>query len=214
MRDDGHMARDQDLERFAARRGLVIVDVSDVARHRRAAAGPEAAAEIAQVGRLMRDVMGDFATGVTVVTARGEGRCPGRHHRQRDLLGLARSAAAARLPGAELRDPCRGPRRKGASGSTSSPPSSASIPTASPRRATPSSAHEVEFHEHDLGVPMLPGALATIACEVEAIYPAGDHEIVVGLAHHLEHREPGAKPLVFYRGAYSEIQIEEDELAA
>jgi len=63
-------------------------------------------------------------------------------------------------------------------------------------------------------VPVLPGALATIACAVEAIYPAGDHEIVLGLAHHLEHREPGTKPLLFYRGSYSEIQIEEDELAA
>ena len=63
-------------------------------------------------------------------------------------------------------------------------------------------------------MPVLPGALATIACEVEAIHPAGDHEIVVGVARHLEHREPGAKPLLFYRGSYSQIQIEEDELAA
>ena len=61
---------------------------------------------------------------------------------------------------------------------------------------------------------MAPGSLATVVCEVEAIHPAGDHEIVVGLAHHLAHREPGARPLLFYRGAYSEIQIEEDELAA
>ena len=74
--------------------------------------------------------------------------------------------------------------------------------------------HEVQFDDHDLGVPVLPGSLATVVCEVEAIHPAGDHEIVIGLAHHLEHREPGAKPLLFYRGSYSEIHIEEDELAA
>ena len=74
--------------------------------------------------------------------------------------------------------------------------------------------HEVEFGDHDLGVPVLPDSLATVVCEVEAIHPAGDHEIVIGLAHHLEHGEPGAKPLLFYRGSYSEIQIEEDELAA
>jgi flavin reductase (DIM6/NTAB) family NADH-FMN oxidoreductase RutF len=63
-------------------------------------------------------------------------------------------------------------------------------------------------------VPTIPGALATIACDVQSIYPAGDHEIVVGFAQHLEHREPGAKPLLFYRGSYSQIQIEEDDLAA
>jgi len=56
--------------------------------------------------------------------------------------------------------------------------------------------------------------LATVVCEVEAIHPAGDHEIVVGLAHHLEHRDPDARPPLFYRGSYTEIQIEEDELAA
>ena len=82
------------------------------------------------------------------------------------------------------------------------------------RKGSAVGADEVEFDDHEHGVPVLPGALATIACAVEAIYPAGDHEIVVGLAHHLEHREPGAKPLLFYRGAYSEIHIEEDELAA
>jgi len=72
----------------------------------------------------------------------------------------------------------------------------------------------VEFDDHEHGVPMLPGALATIACEVEAIHPAGDHEIVIGDARHLYHREPGVRPLLFYRGAYSQLHIEEDELAA
>jgi 3-hydroxy-9,10-secoandrosta-1,3,5(10)-triene-9,17-dione monooxygenase reductase component len=74
--------------------------------------------------------------------------------------------------------------------------------------------HEVEFEDHDSGVPILPGALATIACEVDAIHPAGDHEIVIGDARHLYHREPGTEPLLFYRGSYSQLQIEEDELAA
>ena len=76
------------------------------------------------------------------------------------------------------------------------------------------SAHEVEFDDHDFGVPILPGALATIVCEVEAIHAAGDHEIVIGDARHLYHREPGTEPLLFYRGSYSQLHIEEDELAA
>jgi 3-hydroxy-9,10-secoandrosta-1,3,5(10)-triene-9,17-dione monooxygenase reductase component len=74
--------------------------------------------------------------------------------------------------------------------------------------------HEVEWHDHDLGVPVLLGALATIACEIEAIHPAGDHEIVIGYARHLHQREPGTRPLLFYRGSYSQLTLEADELAA
>ncbi|MCW2978649.1 MAG: 3,4-dihydroxy-2-butanone-4-phosphate synthase [Solirubrobacterales bacterium] len=212
MRDDGHMAREQDLQRFAARHGLVIVNVSDVVEHRRAAA-PEAAAEIAQVGRLMRDVMGHFATGVTVVTARGEGGAP---------VGTTANAISSVSLDPPLLLACLARSSETLSAVRAEGRFAINILAAEQRehsdrfakKGDAVASHEVEFHEHDLGVPVLPGALATIACEVEAIHPAGDHEIVVGLAHRLEHREPGAKPLVFYRGAYSEIQIEEDELAA
>jgi 3,4-dihydroxy-2-butanone 4-phosphate synthase len=212
MRDDGHMAREQDLERFAARHGLVIVNVSDVVDHRRAAA-PEAAAEIAQVGRRMRDVMGHFATGVTVVTARGESGAPvGTTANAISSVSLDPPLLLACL--ARSSDTLAAVRAEGRFGVNILAAEQRDHSDRFAKKGDAVGAHEVEFHEHDLGVPVLPGALATIACEVEAIYPAGDHEIVVGLAHHLEHREPGAKPLVFYRGAYSEIQIEEDELAA
>ena len=201
MRDDGHMARGEDLELFATRHGLAIVDVVRRSVERRRAAEPDAAGE-ARRDRRRRDARRDGP-----LRHRRLGRHrprrrrrAGRHHRQRDLLGLARPAAAARLPGAQLRDARPRSATSGASRSTSSPPSSATTPTASPEKGDAVRAHEVEFDDHDLGVPVLPGSLATIACEVEAIHPAGDHEIVVGLAHHLEHREPGAEPLLFYRG--------------
>jgi 3,4-dihydroxy-2-butanone 4-phosphate synthase len=212
MREDGHMAREEDLDEFAVRHGLVILTVSDVARHR-SAEQPGAAAAPAETGRLMRDVMGHFATGVSVVTARdGEGAPVGTTANAISsvsldppllLACLARSSETL----AAVRESCR---------------FAVNILAAEQRHHSDRFAkkgdavgvHEIDFHDHELGVPVLPGALATVACEVEAIHPAGDHEILVGLAHHLEHREPGAKPLLFYRGAYSEIQIEEDELAA
>jgi 3,4-dihydroxy-2-butanone 4-phosphate synthase len=212
MRDDGHMAREQDLERFAGRHGLAIVNVSDVVEHRRAAA-PEAAAEIAQVGRLMRDVMGHFATGVTVVTARGEGGAPvGTTANAISSVSLDPPLLLACL--ARSSETLAAVREEGRFAINILAAEQREHSDRFAKKGDAVGAHEVEFHEHDLGVPVLPGALATIACEVEAIHSAGDHEIVVGLAHHLEHREPGAKPLLFYRGAYSEIQIEEDELAA
>jgi flavin reductase (DIM6/NTAB) family NADH-FMN oxidoreductase RutF len=49
--------------------------------------------------------------------------------------------------------------------------------------------------------PCLDGSLASVLCDVEDIYRAGDHDIVVGRVGRLVlHREIG--PLVFFRGAF------------
>jgi 3,4-dihydroxy-2-butanone 4-phosphate synthase len=212
MRDDGHMARGDDLELFATRHGIAIVDVS-AAVERRRAAEPDAAAKLAETGRAMRDVMGHFATGVSVVTARdGTGAPVGTTANAISSVSLDPPLLLACLArSSETLAAIRAERRF-----------AVNILAAEQRHHSDRFArkgdavrsHEVEFDDHDLGVPVLPGSLATVVCEVQAIHPAGDHEIVIGLAHHLEHREPGAKPLLFYRGSYSEIQIEEDELAA
>jgi 3,4-dihydroxy-2-butanone 4-phosphate synthase len=212
MREDGHMARDEDLDEFAVRHGLAILTVSDVARHRNAEQ-PDAAAKLAETGRLMRNVMGHFATGVSVVTARdGEGA----------PVGTTANAISSVSLDPPLLLACLARSSETLAAVHESGRFAVNILAAEQRhhsdrfakKGSAVGAHEVEFDDHELGVPVLPGALATIACAVEAIYPAGDHEIVVGVAHHLEHREPDAKPLLFYRGSYSDIQIEEDELAA
>jgi 3,4-dihydroxy-2-butanone 4-phosphate synthase len=212
MRDDGHMATGEDLEVFAGRHGLAIVDVSGVVGHARAAR-PDAAAKLAESGRLMRDVMGHFATGVSVVTARDEDGAPvGTTANAISSVSLDPPLLLACLArGSETLAAIRAGGRFGVN------VLAAEQRHHSDRFAKKGEAvrsHEVDFDDHDLGVPVLPDSLATVVCQVEAIHPAGDHEIVVGHAHHLEHREPGAKPLLFWRGSYSEIQIEEDELAA
>jgi 3,4-dihydroxy-2-butanone 4-phosphate synthase len=212
MRDDGHMARDEDLEVFATRHGIAILDVSDVVARRHAAA-PEAAAWIAEAGRQMRDVMGHFATGVSVVTARGVDGAP---------VGTTANAISSVSLDPPLLLACLARSSETLAAIRQTGRFAINVLAAEQRHHSDRFAkkgeavrsHEVDFDDHDLGVPVLPDSLATVVCEVEAIHPAGDHEIVVGLAHHLEHREPGTKPLLFYRGAYSEIQIEEDELAA
>jgi flavin reductase (DIM6/NTAB) family NADH-FMN oxidoreductase RutF len=212
MREDGHMATGEDLELFAARHGLATLDVSDVVEHARAAA-PAAAAEIAEVGRQMRDVMGHFATGVSVVTARAEDGGPvGTTANAISSVSLDPPLLLACL--ARSSETLAAVRDEGRFAINILAAEQREHSDRFARKGDAVGAYEVEFHDHDLGVPVLPGALATIACEVEAIHPAGDHEIVVGLAHHLEHREPGAKPLLFYRGTYSQLHIEEDELAA
>jgi 3,4-dihydroxy-2-butanone 4-phosphate synthase len=212
MREDGHMATGEDLDEFAVRHGLAILTVSDVVARRRAEQ-PDAAAKLAETGRLMRNVMGHFATGVSVVTARdGEGAPVGTTANAISSVSLDPPLLLACL--ARSSETLAAVRAEGRFAVNILAADQRHHSDRFAKKGDAVGAHEVDFDDHELGVPVLPGALATIACAVEAIYPAGDHEIVVGLAHHLEHREPGAKPLLFYRGAYSEIQIEEDELAA
>jgi 3,4-dihydroxy-2-butanone 4-phosphate synthase len=212
MREDGHMARDEDLDEFAVRHGLAILTVSDVARHRNAEQ-PDAAAKLAETGRLMRNVMGHFATGVSVVTARdGEGAPVGTTANAISSVSLDPPLLLACL--ARGSETLAAVRESGRFAVNILAADQRHHSDRFAKKGSAVGAHEVEFDDHELGVPVLPGALATIACAVEAMYPAGDHEIVVGVAHHLEHREPDAKPLLFYRGSYSDIQIEEDELAA
>jgi 3,4-dihydroxy-2-butanone 4-phosphate synthase len=212
MREDGHMATGEDLDAFAVRHGLAILTVSDVVENRRAAQ-PDTAARQAETGRLMRDVMGHFATGVSVITARdGEGAPVGTTANAISSVSLDPPLLLACL--ARSSETLAAIRESGRFGVNILAADQRHHSDRFARKGEAVRSHEVEFHDPGHGVPVLPGALATIACRVEAIHPAGDHEIVVGLAHHLEHREPGARPLVFYRGSYSLIQIEEDELAA
>ena len=212
MRDDGRMARGEDLELFAARHGLVVLTVSEVAARRRAEA-PAPAARLVETGRLMRDVMGHFATGVSVVTAR-------------DAFGAPVGTTANAISSVSLDPPlvlaCLARSSETLAAIRAGGRFAVNVLSEEQRHHSDRFARkgeavgvrEVEFDDHEVGVPVLPGALATIVCEVDAIHPAGDHEIVLGRARHLSHREPGARPLLFWRGAYSEIRLGEDELAA
>ena len=53
------------------------------------------------------------------------------------------------------------------------------------------------------GAPLIPGALASLACRVVALHDAGDHVIVVGQVE--EARSADVAPLVYFRGAYREL---------
>ncbi|MHB1584763.1 MAG: flavin reductase family protein [Acidimicrobiales bacterium] len=58
----------------------------------------------------------------------------------------------------------------------------------------------VRWHGGVLGTPVIEGCLAWVECELDAIYEAGDHELVTG-------RVAGTgvgvgRPLVFYRGGF------------
>ncbi len=64
----------------------------------------------------------------------------------------------------------------------------------------------IDWKPSDLGSPVLAGALAHIDCTVERVCDGGDHHIVVGRVHGLSEVGPAGRPLLFYRGQYSAIE--------
>jgi len=54
------------------------------------------------------------------------------------------------------------------------------------------------------GVPFLDKALAWFECEVEAIVPAGDHDVILARVLGMEADPSSADPLVFFRGRFHE----------
>ena len=54
------------------------------------------------------------------------------------------------------------------------------------------------------GAPLVDGVLAHIDCTIDAVHNGGDHDIVVGRVLHLD-AEPDRKPLVFFRSAFSNL---------
>ena len=220
LRDDGRTASGADLEEFAERHGLNVVTVSAVVEHRlaleeeKAAEGRRAPEPVApNPGREMRDVMGHFATGVSVITARDGEDAP---------VGTTANAISSVSLDPPLLLACLAESSETLAAIRESGRFAVNVLAAHQRehsdrfaaRGEASKAHEVGFEDHPLGVPVLPGALATIACEVEAIHRAGDHDIVVGHARALAHSGDATEPLLFYKGSYSQLTIEEDDLAA
>lgn len=52
------------------------------------------------------------------------------------------------------------------------------------------------------GVPVLDATLATVECALHDRADGGDHEIVIGRVVGVEHAEERADPLLFYRGGF------------
>jgi 3-hydroxy-9,10-secoandrosta-1,3,5(10)-triene-9,17-dione monooxygenase reductase component len=60
---------------------------------------------------------------------------------------------------------------------------------------------QTSYRLSSLGTPILDGVLAWIECSIATILPAGDHVIVLGQVHNLEHAATG-NPLVWSKGKF------------
>ena len=53
------------------------------------------------------------------------------------------------------------------------------------------------------GLPLLEGGLGFVACRVAAVFPGGDHQIIIGQVEYAE--ASGEEPLVYFRGGYRRL---------
>nr|WP_063810426.1 flavin reductase family protein [Kibdelosporangium phytohabitans] len=151
----------------------------------------------------MRDCLGHFATGVTVVTVGTPGDAHGAtvnafvsvsldpalvmvslNRRSQLCARLEDSAFGVNILAARQRD--LGLHFAGAS-------AGADVP--------------VEWEEFALA-PRLRGCLGFLACSPWAVYEGGDHLLYVGEVRHFDHHD--GEPLVFHRGAFRDLHGEPD----
>ena len=65
----------------------------------------------------------------------------------------------------------------------------------------------VRFARSERGLPLFPGSLAYLECQVEALHPGGDHDIILGQVIGFENPGDG-RPLLYYRGGYRLLDAE------
>ena len=149
--------------------------------------------------REFRDVIGSFATGVTVVTASGPSGHAGLTTNAVTSLSLdpvlllvcfdnaSRTLPVVRECGRFAVNVLRAGQRELAE------------VFASKRVAEEKFA--AATHTVTNGVPVLEGALAWLACELQELLPRGDHTIGIGSVTEMRH-DPDGEPLLFFRGEY------------
>lgn len=148
-----------------------------------------------------RRVLGQFTTGVTVITVQHEGRIHGMTANTFTSVSLdpplvlfcvARTARMAEFvgdaPGFAVNILAAGQQ-------------TASRHFAGSRKDT--AASPVRLHAGPVA-PLLEGSLASISCTTESIYDGGDHLIVVGRVVEL-HEGASSAPLAFFRSRYCDV---------
>ncbi|WP_397458342.1 flavin reductase family protein [Pseudomonas asplenii] len=148
--------------------------------------------------RALRNLLGQFATGVTVITTRGaDGRKVGMTANSFSsvsldpplvLWSLARTAPSVNdfLVASHFAINVLGSDQHGLSGHFARPAADKFV--------------GIEHVEATAGVPLLDGAIATLVCRNLTQYEGGDHLIFLGEIEHYRHS--GGEPLVFHAGQY------------
>ena len=151
-----------------------------------------------------RRALACFASGVTVVTAPGAGRGP---------VGITVSAFSSVSLEPPLILVCLD-NRTGAISCFLAPGSPFAVNVLAEGQAQVSrdfagpQTYDMHGHAAEAGIggaPLLAGAVASLECRTHAVHEGGDHRIVVGRVEGMR-ATPGARPLVYFQGAYRTLR--------
>jgi flavin reductase (DIM6/NTAB) family NADH-FMN oxidoreductase RutF len=148
--------------------------------------------------RLFRDAMGKFATGVTVVTTQYEDKA----------YGMTANAFMSVSLDPKLVVVSIGHKAKFLTKLQKSKKFAVNILSAEQQIFSMAFAgqlkDEIEINFEQLaGLPVLPGALAQVSCEVVAEHVEGDHTLFIGKV--LDIKLTDGEPLIFFSGKYREL---------
>ncbi len=147
--------------------------------------------------RACRDTMGQFCTGVVVVTGNEDGRLVGFAAQSFVSLSLAPPLIAV----CPAKTSTSWPRIR-AAGHFCINVLASDQQEASDVFAQAGKAAAVPWTTNATNAPILDGALAYVECALAAEHDAGDHTVVVGRVLGFETLRPDAKPLLYFRGGY------------
>ena len=158
-------------------------------------------------GAALRSAMSHFPTGVTVVTSGREERAEGMTANAvisvslDPLLFLVSVHKDARL-NSRIREEgyfavnILADDQEGLSRLFASPERSSGLPAI----------HSLGGGYGSTGAPIAAGALAVIECELEEIYPGGDHDLFLGRVVAIRMGDIRKGPLVYHEGSYPALQ--------
>ena len=147
--------------------------------------------------RAYRDTMGQFCTGVAVVTGNEDGALVGFAAQSFVSLSLDPPLIAV----CPARTSTSWPRIR-AAGCFAVNVLADDQQAISDVFAQAGKAAEMPWSLGTTGAPILDGALAYVECALDAEHDAGDHTIVVGSVRGFDILRPDAQPLLYFRGGY------------
>ena len=148
--------------------------------------------------RELRDVLGQFATGVTVVTTRGDHDAPvGLTANSFSSVSLDPPLVAWNI---NLQAPSLSAFREHPSFAINILCEDSKDMAMHFARPSEDKFGTIDWQTGVDGVPILNAAAATIECQTEARIPAGDHEICIGRV--IRFQSANRQPLVFHQGQF------------
>jgi 3-hydroxy-9,10-secoandrosta-1,3,5(10)-triene-9,17-dione monooxygenase reductase component len=156
--------------------------------------------ESAARARQFRDVLGRFASGVTVVTSISNDEPVG--------LTCQSFMSVSLDPPLVLFSPAKTSRawpliqRAGKFCVNFLSADQAELSNAMASRGADKFAGVAWEPSHGTGSPLLPGILGYVDCTVDRVHEAGDHYVVLGRVLDLDLTEAPGEPLLFFEGAY------------